>query len=139
MILDMAIVQDRRKAFDWLKDKIVKQHGVIEIKVKQKKRTIKQNAYLHIIIQIVAIAMGLTVEETKTHLKRRCDMMVYEKNGEKFLRSSADLDTKEMTQWVEWIRNYSSYTVGCYVPTPEEYLINQFKIQQEIDKYREYL
>ena len=36
------------------------------------------------------------------------------------LRSSANLDTKEMTTAIERFRNYASKEAGIYLPSPED-------------------
>ena len=64
--------------------------------------------------------------------------MVYEKNGQKFLRRTRDLDDKECCNFTNFIRNYSSKN-GLYIPSPDEYLLKQYEIKKEIDKHKEYL
>lgn len=119
-------------------EKMMQSCKMIELKEKRKKRTIKQNSYLHVCISLFAIELEYTLQEAKTHLKRNCYMMIYQKDGEYFLRSSTDLDTAELTQFIEWIRNYSAGH-GCYIPTPEEYIENQFYIDKEISKSQSFL
>lgn len=110
----------------------------IELRIIREKRSIKQNAYLHILITLFAIEFGFTIEEAKILLKRYCHFMDYIKKGQNFLKRTRDLDITEIAEFIGWIRNYSSIR-GCYLPTAEEYLINQFKINQEIDKNKEFL
>lgn len=111
---------------------------IIELKEVKKGRTIKQNSYLHVLISLFSIEFGYTLEESKTHLKRVCQFMVYEKNGEKFLKQTSKMDTAELTNFIEWIRNYSSQQ-GLYLPTSEEYLTNQVQIDREIESQKQYL
>ena len=103
----------------------------IELKIVREKRTIKQNNYCHVVISLFACEFGWTVEEAKTYLKREFGL-VYEKNGSKFLRSTTELNTVEMVEFIEKIRLRASEN-GCYIPDPESYKQNQF----EIDKYLE--
>ena len=117
---------------------MLSKNKVIELKERKTKRTIKQNSYLHVIISLFSINIGYTLEEAKTHLKRHCNFMIYKKGGESFLKSTAVLDTKELTDFIEWIRNYSSEN-GFYLPSPEEYIENQVYINQEIERHKEYL
>ena len=64
--------------------------------------------------------------------------MRYEKNNNVYLKSTAKLSTKELTEFIEWVRNYSSVN-GLYLPTSEEYITNRFEIDQEIENNKKYL
>ena len=118
--------------------KLIEQGKKVEIKAINKPRSITLNAYLHVAITLYAIHFGYTLEEAKTLLKRMCSFMIYEKNGQKFLRKTSKLDNVECSEFVKWIRNHASKQ-GCYIPTPEEYKKNQFNIDKEISKHKEFL
>jgi len=64
--------------------------------------------------------------------------MRYEKNGETYLKRTRDMNTEELTKFIEWLRNYSSQK-GCVIPSAEEYKENQFNIDREISRFKEYL
>lgn len=137
MIFDFSNSIDYTKAINYISQ--LKQGGkVVEIKEKRKKRTIKQNAYLHVLITLYAIELGYTLEEAKTHLKRSCSFMLYEKNDEKFLKKTSNLNTQELKEFIDWVRNYAG-THGVYLPTSEEYLVNQMIYDKEISLNQEYL
>jgi hypothetical protein len=110
----------------------------IELKVVRESRTLKQNAYLHVCITLFAIEFGYTIEEAKTDLKRYCSFMRYEKNGNQYLKETRGLNTKELTEFIEWIRTYSAQE-GCYIPTSEEYINQRFEIDKQISNHKEYL
>lgn len=110
----------------------------VELKRKIKRRSIPLNSFLHVCISIFAIEFGLTLDEAKTLLKRKCSFMVYEKNGMKFLKKTSKLDNLECSKFVEFIRNYASQQ-GLYIPDSEEYKLKQFEIDKEISKHKEYL
>jgi len=59
--------------------------------------------------------------------------LVYEKNGQKFLKSTAKLDTKEMAAFTEKFRNWSAAS-GIYLPGPDEYWHNENDYQEIIEK-----
>ena len=123
------------------KDKVnqlIEKLADVELKIVRKQRTIRQNSYLHVCITLFAIHFGYTIDEAKTLLKRKCGFMTYEKNGTKFLRSTAKLDTLEMIQLIDFIRTFASIE-GCYIPTSEEYLENKFFIDNEIELQKQYL
>lgn len=104
----------------------------------REKRTNLQNKYIHVIFGLFGIEFGFTIDEAKTHLKRNCDFMVYTKGLDRFLLKTSDLDTKGLTDFIEWIREYSAKQ-GCYLPTPEEYRENEIYFSNEIDKAKRYI
>jgi hypothetical protein len=120
-------------------DALLSKKCIIELTEKKKTRTLSQNAYLHVCITLFAIAYGTTIFGAKVFLKEQCGFMVVLKKGKKDYRSTAELNTLEMTKFIEWIRNYSSIELGNYIPTPDEYIQNKFAIDSEIEKFKEYL
>ena len=119
-------------------DYLIENKKIVEVKAKNKNRTVTQNAYLHVLFNLYAIAFGYTSNESKTHMKRSCEFMIYEKKGEKFVKDTSSLDTKGLTDFIEWIRNYSSLN-GHYLPTPDEYRLNRYMIDNEITLHKQYL
>ena len=137
MKYDLSNHIDRKKA-EARFNKLLEQGKPIELKELKKARTLAQNRYLHVSISIFAIEFGYNLDEAKTHLKRNCDFMRYEKDGEVFLKRTRDMNTLELTDFVEWIRTYAGQK-GCYIMSADEYLTNQIEIDREIDRYKEYL
>lgn len=137
MKYDLSIPYDKNKAAVRLAE-LSQKSAKIEIKKIIKKRTISQNAYLHVIITLYAIHFGLTINEAKTDLKRACHFMVYQKEGKQYLKETRHFDTRELTEFIDWIRNYSAQH-NCYLPTSEEYLTQKFSIDRDIDRNKEYL
>ena len=103
----------------------------IEIVDKKLKRTYKQNRYLHLIIGLFSLELGYTLNEGKLIYKKLSpNVYIYEKKGQRFLRSSADLNTGEMTISIDKFRNYSSSELGVYLPSPDEvHFLNQIETQ----------
>lgn len=120
--------------------------GLVEIKKKQRPRTKAQNAYLHVCLGYYASEFGYSMDEVKIDLfKRKLNKDIFEvertnKRGQKVvsLRSSRDLDVREMTTAVERFRNYSSAVAGLYIPSPNE-TEALFAAQRQIEQYIEYL
>ena len=137
MRLDFTKQFDVNKAKAYL-DKLIKDQSKCELTKPREVRSLSQNSYLHVCITLYAIEFGYSLIEAKTLLKRECDFMRYEKHNTTFLKETKKLDSKELTQFIEWIRNYSSLN-GCYIPTSEEYLENKFNIDRDIDKLKQYL
>ena len=137
MLLDLSIPEDLKKAELYFKTMVISKFK-IELRRILPCRSLSINKYLHVCIDLYAIEFGYTAEEAKTDLKRRCKFMIYEKHGTKFLKESKKLNNKECSEFVEWIRNYSSQN-GLYIPDAEEYKTNKFNIDKEINKNKEYL
>jgi len=109
----------------------------IELKEIRPTRSLPQNAYLHVCLSLYGIHFGYTLNEAKTNLKRNYGL-VYEKGGKKYLRSTANLDSKELTEFIEYIRDVAGAN-GCYIPDAESYLQNKFSIDREIEQNKIYL
>ena len=137
MLLDLSKQIDKKKFKEYGDFLLNKEHQVQLQKIISK-RTIQQNKYLHVCITLFAIEFGYTLEEAKTLLKRLCDFMRYEKNGNKFLKKTSILDSGDLTKFIEWIRNYAGMN-GLYIQTSEEYISNRFEIDKEIEKSKQYL
>ena len=137
MKYDLSQPSDQYKAksrFEYL----LKNEKKIELKEVRKPRSLSQNSYLHVVITLYAIAYGCRMNEAKTDLKRAYGLY-YEKNGNKYLISSADLDSKQMTEFIDFIRTKSSQEMSYYIPTSEEYLLEKFSLDGHIDRHKEYL
>lgn len=137
MKLNLSNTYDKERAKTRLKV-LIDKGAKIELTEIKGKRTIRQNSYLHVCISLFAIEFGYTLDEAKTLLKRQCEFMKYSKNGQLFLKRTREMDTKELTEFIEWIRNYSSQQ-GLYLPTSEEYLLHRFEIDKEIEQNKKYL
>jgi hypothetical protein len=124
-------------------EKLTEYVGRVELKKLHPKRSLNQNNYLHLILSMFAMNFGYTLEEAKQLYKAvNEDVYCYiitkpDKSTLLVLRSSAELDTKEMTDSIEKFRNYSA-EAGCYLPAPneQEYLDH---IANEIEKHKTWL
>lgn len=137
MLLDLKLPFDRDK-FKRKCETVLDKRSKIELNEKREKRSLVHNAYCHVCIELFCISVGYSRREGKTHLKRKCGFMQYEKNGETFLKSSADLDSKEMSDWIEWIRNYAGMQ-GIDIPSPDDYRRNWVEYEKEILACKPYL
>lgn len=138
MKLNLAKDFDRQKAETYFK-KLIEKKAKIELKEFRPKRSIDQNSYIHVCFTMIANETGHTIQETKVDVKREHiklvdnSFMLYEKDGNKYLRSTADLDKLEMTNFVDWLRVWAYETLGCYIPTPEQYRLEQFEVQKQLE------
>jgi len=119
-------------------EKLLRGNKKVELTEKKPAKSIKLNAYLHVVITLSAIYHGYTIEERKVGLKRSCHFMRYERKGGLFLKQTSKMLDKEVSEFIEWIRT-SEGKEGNYIPTSEEYLQNKFSIDKEIDKVKEFL
>lgn len=127
-------------------NKLYEQKAIVEVKKKLPNRSTQQNRYFYLILSWFACETGYSVDEIKVDIfKRICNKEIFEryrenKRGEKikFLRSSSDLDTLEMTTAIDRFRNYASAQAGIYLPSPNE---SQFLtyIEQEIERNKEFI
>lgn len=137
MKLDLSNSLDLNKFTSYC-TKLIEKKAKVDLKETKGHRTIRQNKYLHVVLQLYSINYGCTLAETKTDLKRDFGLF-YEKNGRKYLISTADLNSKELTEFIDFIRTKSSKDLGAYIPTSEEYLMNHFAIDKEIQRNREFI
>lgn len=127
-------------------NKLYEQKAIVEVKKKLPNRSTQQNRYFYLILSWFACETGYSIDEIKVDIfKRICNKEIFEryrenKHGEKikFLRSSSDLDTLEMTTAIDRFRNYASAQAGIYLPSPNE---SQFLtyIEQEIERNKEFI
>lgn len=142
MRLDYADPVDVQRGLTY-HTKLLESKAKVELRKITTPKSINQNGYLHVVITLWAIHFGYTLLEAKVYLKRQYDAahpgsFLYEKNGDRFLRSTASLDTAHTAHFITWIRTQSSMQ-GHYIHTAEEYLIHKFKVDNHIKSHQEYL
>lgn len=120
MIIDTKKQLDKQKAISYF-EALINKECVFELTEKKPKRSYKQNSYLHLLLGLFGLELGYTIEESKELYKRlNKNIYEYEKNGLTFYRSSADLDTKEMTDSIDKFRTWSAQNGGIYLPSPDD-------------------
>ena len=133
MIIDSSNPFDVKKA-DVYYEKLKSQKAKFEINKPREKRSVDQNSFLHVCLGYFCLHTGYTLNEAKCEFADMLpELMIYEKNGKNYRRSTSDLDSKEMTILIDYIRNFCNEQLGVYIPDPEDYLINQFKIRKELE------
>lgn len=127
-------------------EKLIKDGKVFELTEKKPKRSLPQNAYLHVLLGYFAAQTGNTLEWVKReYYKKLVNPTTFIRTKEdrfmgvvKYLRSSADLGTAEMTTSIDRFRNWSASEVGIYLPSPDEERLIQLA-QIEIEKNKEFI
>jgi len=99
---------------------------VVEIKEVKPRRSLPQNAYLHVLLGAFGANFGYSMEEAKALYKRlpgNKDIYIkhFEQNGVQFEYevSSAKLDKEQMTKSIETLREWSA-KMGYPLPSAED-------------------
>jgi hypothetical protein len=136
MKLDLSTPLDLKKAETYF-DKLKKDGSKIELKKYMENRTLSQNSYLHCCLGYFCLHTGYTISEAKELFAQLLpEIMMYEKNGNTFRKSTSVLNTKEMNTLIDLIREVCNNELGVYVPTSEEYLISKFAIDKELQNVK---
>lgn len=119
---------------------------VIELTEKKPRRSLPQNKYLHVLLAYFGTQTGNTLEWVKQQYYKKLvnpDLFIREKEDKylgriKVLRSSADLDTAEMSLSIERFRNWAAQEAGIYIPSADEAILIQ-QMEIEIERNKEFL
>lgn len=96
--------------------RLLKSKSLVEVKRISLNRSLKQNAYLHLLLSAFGQHFGYTLEEAKVIYKyMNVNIYRYAKKNRTFWRSSTDLSIEEMTQSIEVLRERSE-TAGYPLP-----------------------
>ena len=145
MIYDLNNILDKQR-FKRRCNQLYKAGEMVEMTAKKPRRTIPQNAYLHLILGWFAIETGNRLEFVKQeYFKRHInpDLFVRGKDDEfmgkiQVLRSSRDLDSAEMTTAIDRFRAWSRQEAGIYLPSPDEQAFLQ-EVEKEMYRNKEFL
>jgi len=118
---------------------------MFELKAKRERRTISQNGYLHLLFGWFALETGYSVSEVKQDIFKKIvnPNTFYEGEFGTLIkierwRSTAGLDTAEMTLCIERFRDYASKEALIYLPEPSD-LVMIRQIELEIENNKIYL
>ncbi len=117
---------------------LIEQKKQVEIKIIRPRRSLAQNNYLHLLLGAFGQHFGYTMPESKLIYKSiSSDVYVYEKNSYRFWKSSAELDSADMTKTIDKFRELSA-EMGYELPlaTDIEWLRS---IENEIERSKAYL
>lgn len=125
---------------------LIKRKCVIELTEKKTKRTLSQNAYLHLLLGYFAVQTGNTLEWVKQqYYKRLCnpDLFLAMKEDQylgriAYVVSSADLNTEEMSLSIDRFKNWAALEAGIYLPDADD----EEKIaamQIEVERHKTYV
>lgn len=134
----------QRKSFLARVDNLIEKGAVVEMTEKAF-RSPNQNRYLHLLIGVVAIETGNTLDDTKTYYFKKVvnpDLFqVYVKdnmgNTIDRLRSTAELTKEEMSIAIDRFKRWGAEN-GIYLPNPEDiHLLKEIEV--EMGRMKSYL
>ena len=134
----------QRKAFLSRVDNLLEKSACVELTEKTI-RTRGQNNYLHLLIGVVAMATGNTLEDAKRwYFKEICNPDLFHRqhfdklgNCIDSIRSTADLTKEEMSMAIDRFKRWGSQN-GIYMPNPgDESLLREIAL--EMGRNRAYL
>ena len=144
MIFDLKNPYEAKKFNEWA-SRMVEQGKAVECKQKFAQRSLSQNSYLHVLLAFFASEFGNSVEEVKQDIfKRQVNAAIFERErlnkrgmAVKYLRSTSDLDTAEMTLAIDRFCNWSASECGFPLPAPNEerFLLYAMKQAEEFEQY----
>ena len=143
MIYDLSS-DFQRKAFLARVDNLMEKGAVVELTEKAF-RSPNQNRYLHLLIGIVAIETGNTLEDAKKwYFKETCNSDLFhvqhrDKMGNYIdhIRSTAELTKEEMSMAIDRFKRWGAEN-GIYMPNPEDiHLLKEIEI--EMGRMKSYL
>lgn len=145
MIYDLNNILDKER-FKRRCNQLYKAGEMVELSAKKKRRTIPQNAYLHLILGWFAMETGNRLEFVKQeYFKKHInpEIFVIEVDDAylgkvQVLRSSRDIDTTQMTTAIDRFRTWASSEADIYLPSPNEQDFLQ-EIEMEMIRQKEYL
>lgn len=126
--------------------KLAESGKIVELTEKKPRRSLPQNKYLHVILAYFGTQTGNTLAWIKERYYKvliNPDIFIRQKDDKflgktQYLRSSADLDTAEMSLSIERFRNWAAQEAGIYIPSADEAILIQ-QMEIEIERNKEFL
>ena len=131
MNLDFRNTADVKKAQVYL-DKLINDQSKAELIKINKKRTNSQNRYLHALFQLWGSFFGYTLDESKMVIKMALGY-TYEKSDHIFLSKTSEMDTKQLSEFVDKFRNWSA-SEGCWLPSADDFKLRYVDYMREIER-----
>ena len=143
MVYDLSS-EFQRKAFLARVDNLMEKGAVVEMTEKAF-RSPNQNRYLHLLIGVVAIETGNTLEDSKKwYFKETCNPDLFhvqhrDKMGNciDHIRSTAELTKEEMSTAIDRFKRWGAEN-GIYMPNPDDASLLK-AIEIEMGRMKSYL
>lgn len=145
MIFNLSNEYDIPKFDEYVK-KLKEQGCVVTLCKKTENRTNAQNRYLHLLLGWFGCEYGASIEEVKVdYFKRHVNPEIFlrtkvNKYGKevKYLRSTADITTEEMSLAITRFRNWSASVAGIYLPSADDREFLNY-VEIEIARNKEFI
>lgn len=127
-------------------DKLINDKKIFDLTEKKPRRGNQSNKYLHVILAYFGTQVGETMEWVKKYYYKilvNPGTFIVEKEDKflgkiKDLRSSADLDSEEISLTIDRFRNWASMECGIYLPSPDEEQLIQL-MEMEVERNKEFI
>lgn len=98
----------------------------VEIKEYRRQRSTEQNAYIHAVpLKLMSDHTGYTIDEMKEYCCGEFagweDYTIFGVTRPRPIKTTSQMNTKEMTEFIEWMQWFGSSTLNLYIPSPNEY------------------
>lgn len=110
---------DHKKVGQLLRELPDGQEYVIQIKRNRPVRSLSQNKYYFLCLNIIGLSTGHTTEELHEicKLKFNSDIIHFPKSGSQILgKTTSDLDSKEMTAYINRVKLWANDEFGIVIP-----------------------
>lgn len=134
---------DQQKALEYL-NKLIEDGSKATLTKLYPKRSISQNSYLHVLFTLWGNEFGYTLDEAKDLVKvelkytykKRLSYGAFndEYDTGSFMVKTSEMDSKELTIFIDKFRNWSADTCGLYLPSSEEFLSEQIYFENQIEQ-----
>ena len=116
----------REGARVWIDNLDPNKKWAVEIKEYRRKRSNDQNSYIHAVpLKLISEFVGESVEDMKEYLCGEfTGWETYEVMGrskQRPIRSTSQMDTLEMTRFIEFMQWWGSSTLNLNIPSPNEW------------------
>ena len=95
---------------------------LVTIERESRQRSLKQNSYLHAVLNAVKDECGyLTMEETKFAVKYKLGYVYITETGRVYIAKTHLMNTVELNEFIEKLLAFANGDLGLNLPTAEEY------------------
>lgn len=144
MKYDLTKTYDCSKAAEYF-GKLLKDGAKMEIKKIHPKRSLSQNSYLHVLFKLWGNEFGYTIDEAKDTIKDALGYTYEADKGKLFnkiipfsrvsvhRKKTSEMDTKELTKFIDKFRDWSAITCDFYLPSAKEFQEEQIYFENQIE------
>ena len=137
MQFKIHIQSDKAKVIDYIGKLPEEKKYLIEIKLKRDRRSIDQNRLYWLWLNCIMDETGNQKDDLHVYFKQR--FLGVENRylfGENIVleKSTAKLDTKQMTDYLDRVQQFANTELGILLPNPDDLYFQEF-----YDKYKDFI